>query len=79
MKGRKKNLQKFHSHRNLRLKYMPPQINEEICSGCGTCVENCPAEVLEMQGDKAKVVNTDDCVDCEACVENCPSNAISMS
>ena len=57
---------------------MPPEIDEAACTGCGTCVENCPAEVLEMDDDKAKIVNIDDCVDCEACVENCSSNAIKM-
>jgi NAD-dependent dihydropyrimidine dehydrogenase PreA subunit len=57
---------------------MPPKIDEDACTGCGTCVENCPSEVLEIQDDKAKLVNPDDCVECGACEENCPSDAIKL-
>jgi len=32
--------------------------------------------VLEMQDDKAAVVNLDECLGCESCVEACPSGAI---
>ena len=57
---------------------MGPVIDEGACTGCGTCIENCPAEVLEIQEDKAKIVNADDCVECGACEENCPADAIKL-
>ncbi|HUX98615.1 MAG TPA: 4Fe-4S binding protein [Candidatus Deferrimicrobium sp.] len=57
---------------------MPPKIDEDACTGCGTCVENCPSEVLVIEDDKAKIVNADDCVECGACEENCPSDAIKL-
>ncbi|NVM54763.1 MAG: 4Fe-4S binding protein [Candidatus Helarchaeota archaeon] len=57
---------------------MPPIIDVDACTGCGTCVENCPSEVLEVQDDKVKIVNADDCVECGACEENCPAEAIKM-
>jgi NAD-dependent dihydropyrimidine dehydrogenase PreA subunit len=55
---------------------MPPEVDEDACTGCGTCVDNCPSEVIEIVDDKAKIVNPDDCVDCGACEENCPASAI---
>ena len=49
---------------------MPPVVDEEKCTGCGTCVDVCPSEVFALEGGKSKVVNPDDCVECEACVQN---------
>ncbi len=57
---------------------MPPKIDESKCDGCGSCVDGCPSEVLELKDDKAIVANPDDCTECELCVDECPNNAISM-
>ncbi len=57
---------------------MPPKIDEDACTGCGTCIENCPAECLEIKDEKAKLVNVDDCVECGACEENCAAEAIKL-
>lgn len=54
------------------------EIDREKCEGCGECVDNCPAEVLEMKDDKAEVVNPDECLGCESCVSVCPSGAVTM-
>lgn len=51
---------------------MPPKVDVEKCTGCGTCVDVCPSEVFETEDDKAKVVRPEDCTDCESCVEECP-------
>jgi len=56
---------------------MPAKIDKEKCTGCGTCVDECPSEAISMSGEKA-VVDTDTCVDCGACVDACPAEAISM-
>ena len=52
-------------------------IDKEKCTGCETCVDECPAAAITMENDKA-VVNNDLCVDCGSCVDVCPSEAITM-
>ncbi|MBN1165606.1 MAG: 4Fe-4S binding protein [Methanospirillaceae archaeon] len=52
-------------------------IDKEKCTGCETCVDECPASAITMKDDKA-VVDNDLCVDCGSCVDVCPSEAISM-
>lgn len=53
-------------------------VDEEKCDGCGSCVEVCPNEVLEVQDGISVVVNPDDCVECESCVAECPNEAITL-
>lgn len=56
---------------------MPALVDKSMCTGCETCVEACPTEVISMVDGKA-LVNADECIDCEACVDACPEDAISM-
>jgi len=56
---------------------MPAQIDKEKCTGCETCVEECPSEAISMDDGKAKV-NPEVCIDCGVCVDACPEQAISM-
>ncbi len=52
--------------------------NHELCTGCGTCVENCHFNVIELnENNKAERVG-ENCVGCGICSYNCPENAISM-
>lgn len=52
-------------------------INQEKCTGCGTCIPYCPLEAIKLEGKKA-VVDQDICPNCYVCVRNkvCPFNAI---
>jgi len=52
-------------------------INKDACTGCETCVDECPAAAIEMVDGKA-VVTDDLCVDCGSCVDVCPAEAITM-
>jgi len=54
-------------------------IDTEKCTGCGECVDICPAEVLEMVDDKSTVAHIEECLGCESCVETCPEEAITVS
>jgi len=56
---------------------MPAKIDKEKCTGCKSCVEECPSEAITMADEKAQV-DADACVDCEVCVEACPAEAISL-
>ncbi len=56
---------------------MPAIVDDQKCTGCETCVDECPSEAISMSGEKA-VVNPDACVDCGVCVDACPEEAISM-
>jgi Fe-S-cluster-containing hydrogenase component 2 len=53
-------------------------VNKDICTGCETCVDECPAAAIAMVEDKANVTE-DLCVDCGSCVDVCPAEAISMT
>ena len=52
-------------------------VDKEKCTGCESCVEECPSEAIKMVDGKA-VVDADACIDCGACVNACPVEAISM-
>jgi len=52
-------------------------VDSDKCTGCGECIEACPLDAIEMQGDTA-AVDPDTCGDCGACVDVCPVEAISM-
>jgi Fe-S-cluster-containing hydrogenase component 2 len=56
---------------------MPAKVNDEKCTGCETCVSECPSEAINMVSEKA-AVDAESCIDCGVCVEACPDEAISM-
>jgi len=56
---------------------MPAKVDEQKCTGCEACVEECPSEAISMVNDKA-VVDVDTCIDCGVCIDACPAEAISM-
>ena len=56
---------------------MPAKVDEEKCTGCETCVAECPSEAIKMAEDKA-VIDEEGCIDCGVCVDACPEEAISM-
>lgn len=55
-----------------------PVIDEEECSGCGICVDNCPKNVFDLQDDIAVVINEEACDACRICEEDCPMGAIEV-
>ena len=56
---------------------MPAVVDAEKCTGCESCVGECPSEAIEMKDEKA-VVDEDACADCGVCVDVCPAEAITM-
>jgi NAD-dependent dihydropyrimidine dehydrogenase PreA subunit len=54
------------------------KINLKKCTGCGTCVDVCPAGVYELKNGKSSAVNADECLACRVCETECPENAIEV-
>ena len=56
-------------------------INEELCTGCGICVEDCPMDVIRMDEAKGKacIHYPGDCMVCYLCEMGCPEDAIEVS
>ncbi len=55
------------------------EIDEDLCTACGECVNTCPAEVFEVVNEKSTCPKVNDCSECCACVEACPEKAIKHS
>ena len=56
---------------------MSAKVDEDKCTGCETCVAECPSEAIKMADEKA-VVDEEACIDCGVCVDACPEEAITM-
>jgi uncharacterized protein (DUF362 family)/NAD-dependent dihydropyrimidine dehydrogenase PreA subunit len=54
-----------------------PQADPELCTGCATCVDQCPVSALSMDGDLPQV-DVDACITCFCCQEICPEKAITL-
>ena len=69
-------------------------VDEEICAGCGVCVDLCPVEAIELvdeavaavtygimtviSGNKKLARVTEGCIGCGSCASYCPSDAMSL-
>ena len=54
------------------------QVNQELCVGCGTCVEKCPTGSLELNDEGKSQKVGERCIGCGICAAFCPENAISL-
>jgi len=53
-----------------------PEINQELCTLCGTCVTACPEDALAMGDGEVFYVRPKNCTYCTACEGACPEDAI---
>ena len=57
---------------------MYPDVNPETCNGCENCVEICPSEVYQLEGERSNPAHPEDCIECWACVNQCPTESIQL-
>ncbi|MBI4320585.1 MAG: 4Fe-4S dicluster domain-containing protein [Chloroflexi bacterium] len=55
---------------------MAVTIDSARCTGCTTCVQSCPSDVLRMKGGKAVATYVEDCTNCFTCELDCTRWAI---
>lgn len=61
---------------NLNKTKFPLQLNKDICTACGVCMENCAYQAIQM--NDYPVIDPQTCRLCGSCVRNCPSEALSI-
>ncbi|NHI90904.1 MAG: hypothetical protein EAX96_00290 [Candidatus Lokiarchaeota archaeon] len=52
------------------------KVNEEVCFGCGICVDKCKFGAIKLE-EKA-IINENNCMGCGICATTCDSNAIKL-
>ena len=60
--------------------------NEELCKGCGLCVNDCPKGLLALSQSRlnqkghtpVELVKPDECVGCASCALMCPDCVITV-
>ncbi len=54
-------------------------VNEELCSGCGICIEVCPYKAPQfVEGKKVVRISKTLCKGCGSCAAACPSKAVTQ-
>lgn len=53
------------------------EVDSELCSGCGTCINRCQMEAIKLVNEISKV-NKKKCIGCGNCVPTCPEEAIQL-
>lgn len=53
------------------------EIDSELCTGCGTCVERCLMNAVTLIDEKS-IVDLNRCIGCGCCVPTCPADAIQL-
>jgi NAD-dependent dihydropyrimidine dehydrogenase PreA subunit len=53
-------------------------IHEELCNGCGVCIDACHEGAIELVDGKAKLISDIYCDGLGACLPNCPTGAIEI-
>lgn len=55
-----------------------PQIDKELCTGCGDCIVSCPTDALALVSGLAVITEPAACNYCAECELICPVDAIAL-
>jgi len=53
-----------------------PWVNQEMCTGCGTCIEECPVDAIALTEDGLARIDEEQCIRCGTCHDVCPAEAV---
>jgi heterodisulfide reductase subunit A len=67
------------SKKTLESEGMVSSVDEEICSGCGTCIVICPFNAISKDENEIARVRAALCKGCGTCAASCPEKAITIS
>ena len=62
----------------LRTAAITAEVDENKCSGCGTCIELCPYNAIQKDENGVARVTSAVCKGCGVCGASCPERAITM-
>jgi ferredoxin len=68
--------ERHHPHAYVKSDYQIA-VDEELCAGCGTCVDRCQFDALEVVNDLC-TIDLDRCIGCGVCAITCPEDALSL-
>jgi uncharacterized Fe-S center protein len=57
---------------------LSPRIEASLCTGCGRCLEICPAAAICLENKQA-VLDGQSCIGCAQCITLCPVGAIKIN
>ncbi len=55
-----------------------PEVDTTRCTGCGSCVRNCPAGAVQIVNGRVVFVASDLCSYCGVCEDVCPEGAVAL-
>jgi ferredoxin len=53
------------------------EVDDELCIGCGACVEICPMEAIKLKNE-VSTIKLKRCIGCGNCIAKCPEDAIHL-
>ena len=53
-----------------------PWVNQDMCTGCGTCVEQCPVGAITLDERDRAGIDEQECIRCGKCHDVCPEEAV---